>query len=59
MTGHWLIAAALAAQATALFAQTVYESKDKAGPVFSDRPSSGATPIELPPPNVVSPPPVA
>ena len=31
----------------------VYESKDKAGPVFSDRPSAGAKPVELAPPNVI------
>jgi len=34
---------------------TVYESKDKAGPVFSDQPSPGAKPVDLPPPNVVGP----
>ncbi len=56
MTGPWLIAAVLAAQATVSLAQTVYESKGQTGPVFSDRPSSGAVPVELPPPNVVSPP---
>jgi len=32
---------------------TVYESKDKAGPVYSDRPSPGAKPVELAPPNVI------
>jgi hypothetical protein len=31
----------------------VYESKDKAGPVFSDQPSPGAKPVELGPPNVI------
>jgi hypothetical protein len=56
MKPTWIIAAVLAAHAAAPMAQTVYESKDKAGPVFSDRPSSGAGPVELPPPNVVSPP---
>jgi hypothetical protein len=56
MTGRWLLAAALASCATAPWAQTVYESKDKAGPVFSDKPSPGATPLQLEPPNVVSPP---
>ena len=40
----------------ASLAQTVYESKDKAGPVFSDKPSAGAVPVEVQPPNVVSPP---
>lgn len=54
-----MIAAALAACAAASWAQTVYESKDKAGPVFSDQPSPGAKAVDLPPPNVVSPPPVA
>jgi hypothetical protein len=38
---------------------TVYESKDKAGPVFSDQPSKGAKPVELAPPNVVGPQPTA
>jgi hypothetical protein len=56
MTHRWMIAAALAACATAPMAQTVYESKDKAGPVFSDKPSLGAKPVQLEPPNVVSPP---
>ena len=37
-------------------AQTVYESKDKAGAVFSDRPSPGATAVDATPRNVVSPP---
>jgi hypothetical protein len=32
---------------------TVYESKDSAGPVFSDRPSPGAKPIEVSPPNLM------
>jgi len=50
----WIIAAVLAAHAAAPLAQTVYESKDKAGPVFSDRPSAGAVPVDLPPPNVIS-----
>jgi len=35
-------------------AQTkVYESKDKAGPVFSDQPSPSAKELTLPPPNVM------
>jgi hypothetical protein len=54
MKHHWMIAAVLAAQATASLAQTVYESKDKAGPVFSDRPSPGAVVVPLEAPNVVS-----
>lgn len=56
MKPTWIVAAMLAAHASAALAQTVYESKDKGGPVFSDRPSTGAVPVELPPPNVVSPP---
>lgn len=36
---------------------TVYESRDKAGPVFSDRPSAGAAPVEVAPPNVIAAPP--
>jgi hypothetical protein len=31
----------------------VYESHDKAGPVFSDMPTPGATQVDLPPPNVI------
>jgi hypothetical protein len=38
-------------------AQTVYETKDKAGPVFSDRPSPGASAVQLQAPNVVDAPP--
>lgn len=34
-------------------AQTVYESQDKEGPVFSDTPSPGAQPVDLPPANVI------
>jgi hypothetical protein len=56
MTHRWLFAAALAACAMSPSAQTVYESKDKAGPVFSDKPSPGAKPLQLETPNVVSPP---
>jgi hypothetical protein len=56
MTRRWMIALALAAHGIAAMAQTVYESKDKAGPVFSDRPSAGASAVELQAPNVVSPP---
>ncbi len=40
-------------------AQTIYESKDKGGTVFSDRPSSGASSINLPPANVADAPAVA
>ena len=40
--------------ALALAQTTVYESKDKAGPVFTDKPSPGAAVVTLPPPNVVA-----
>jgi len=56
MKRTWFIAFALAAQAATPLAQTVYESKDKAGPVFSDRPSTGAVPVDVTPQNIVSPP---
>lgn len=39
--------------ATPLAAQTVYESRDKAGPVFSDQPSPGAKPVTIEPTNVI------
>lgn len=32
----------------------VYESQDKAGPVYSDQPTPGARELVLPPPNVIS-----
>jgi len=49
-----IVALALAAHCVASMAQTtVYESKDKAGTVYSDRPSSAAAPVDLPPPNVI------
>ncbi|MBP6777900.1 MAG: hypothetical protein KA151_11685 [Piscinibacter sp.] len=49
------IAALLAVAAGAAGAQTtVYESRDKAGPVFSDKPTAGSTPVTTSPPNVVS-----
>jgi hypothetical protein len=35
----------------------IYESKGKDGPVFSDQPSSGAKPLDLPPLNVIEQPP--
>lgn len=47
-----IFALGLVVFAAAPWAQTVYESKDKDGPVFSDTPSPGAKPIDLPPPNV-------
>ena len=54
MKHRWMIAAALAACTLAPWAQTVYESKDSAGPVFSDKPSPGATQVPLEQPNVVN-----
>jgi len=40
-------------------AQTIYESKDKAGnPVFSDQKAPGGKAVDLPPPNVVQSPPL-
>ena len=54
MNHRWMIAAALAACTLAPWAQTVYESKDSAGPVFSDKPSPGATQVQLEQPNVVN-----
>lgn len=59
MKHRWMIAVALATFALAPWAQTVYESKDKAGPVFSDKPSPGAQPVQLQPPNVINTPAVA
>jgi hypothetical protein len=51
----WLAVAFVALWSSVAVGQ-VYESKDKSGaPVFSDQPSPGAKPVELPPPNVVSP----
>jgi hypothetical protein len=54
MTHRWIIAAALAAYGIAPMAQTVYESKDGGGPMFSDRPFAGAVALSLDRPNVVS-----
>jgi hypothetical protein len=56
MTPRWILAVLLSACAAASLAQTIFESRDKAGPVFSDTPSPGAVVVDLPPPNVVSPP---
>jgi len=54
MTRPLLVAILLAIGPTLAVAQSpVYESKDKAGPVFSDQPSPGAKPIELGPPSVI------
>jgi hypothetical protein len=57
---RWWVAAALAAQVGGLLAKsTVYESKDKAGPVFTDKPAPGAAVVDVPPPNVVESPRIA
>ena len=48
-----LLVVGVLAPAWALAQGTVYESKDKAGPVFSDQPSPGAKPANLPPLNVI------
>ena len=54
MLNRLIVAIGLAASCSLSAAQaTVYESKDKVGPVFSDQPSPGAVVIDLPPPNVI------
>jgi len=53
MHSRWIVALALLAFALTAGAQTVYETKDKAGPVFSDVPSAGASAVDLPPANVI------
>ncbi len=55
----WLAGLALAAPVGAWAQTTIYESRDKAGPVFSDKPAPGAAAVDLPPPNVVAMPPPA
>jgi hypothetical protein len=51
-----LLAWCLGLGAAPLAAQTpVYETRDKEGPVFSDRPSPGATPVKVGPTNVATP----
>jgi hypothetical protein len=51
---------ALSGFTVATLAQTVYESRDKTGgTVFSDRPTPGASSVDLPPPNVINSPPAA
>lgn len=50
-----LLAVVVATLATAALAQPVYESKDRAGPVFSDQPTPGAREVDLPPLNVMDP----
>ena len=59
MSPRWILAALLAACTMASQAQTVYESRDKAGPVFSDKPTPGAVAVDVQPTTVVSPPQVA
>lgn len=61
MRARWLcvFVPAAAVASVALAQATIYESKDKAGPVYSDKPSPGAQVVDLPPPNVVSGPPPA
>jgi len=54
MTRRLVVAILLAIGYTLAAAQsTIYELQDKAGPVFSDQPSSGAKPVELGPSNVI------
>ncbi|MCM8596198.1 hypothetical protein [Accumulibacter sp.] len=50
-----LLAVAVATLAAAARAQPVYESKDRAGPVFSDQPTPGAREVDLPPLNIMDP----
>ncbi|MEO8123453.1 MAG: hypothetical protein ABI633_05335 [Burkholderiales bacterium] len=54
MTTRQIIAATLVSLSSGAMAQTVYESKDKSGPVFSDMPSAGASAVQLQAPNVIS-----
>ena len=39
-----------------IFADTIYKSPGPGGPVYSDVPSSGSVPVDLPPPNIAEPP---
>jgi len=48
---HFLLTGVLVATLAA--AQPVYESRDRAGPVFSDMPAPGAREVHLPPANVM------
>jgi hypothetical protein len=59
MSPRWIFVALLTASSAASLAQTVFETRDKAGPVFSDKPSPGAVAVDVTPQNVVSPPQVA
>ncbi len=53
MHSRWVVALGSLAFVLTAGAQTVYETKDKAGPVFSDVPSAGASAVELAPANVI------
>jgi len=54
MISRLVVSLLLAIGSTLAAAQsTVYESQDKAGPVFSDQPSSGGKAIDLGPANVI------
>jgi hypothetical protein len=54
MPSRIFLATLLALCSTLAMAQAaVYESKDKAGPVFSDAPTPGAEPVALPPLSVI------
>lgn len=57
MNRRWIAAIAIATLAGAALAQTVYETRDKSGPVFTDRPSAGASAVQLQAPNVIAMPP--
>ena len=54
MIHRWVLSACLLGTALAPWAQTVYESKGKNGPVFSDKPTAGASAVDLPSANVVN-----
>jgi hypothetical protein len=58
LTSHHLFLAAMLFASLA-GAQPVYESRDRAGPVFSDLPSQGASEVKLPPANLMDSPQVA
>ena len=51
---RWMASLLVMASAAAWAQSTVYESRDKSGKVYSDKPTPGAEPVDLPPPNVVS-----
>lgn len=54
MNNHCIFVAASITLAGAALAQTVYESKDRSGPVFTDKPSAGASVVQLQPPNAIA-----